>query len=162
MHERPTPQHAFLTRLVGEWTADFAADMGPDQPQHASAGRERVRLLGEFWAVCEGEIGGVEGNKHVTVMTLGYDAADQRFVGTFVGSMMSHLWHYTGTLDAAGNVLTLLTEGPSFHEPGKTAPYRDVIEFFSDDQRTLTSHTPLPDGTWKAFMTARYRRLHLP
>jgi hypothetical protein len=43
-------------------------------------------------------------------------------------------------------------------EPGKTALYRDVIEFQSDDQRTLTGAMQQPDGTWQTFMTVLYRR----
>jgi hypothetical protein len=38
------------------------------------------------------------------------------------------------------------------------APYRDVIEFKSDDHRVLTSHVRAEDGTWQAFMTANYYR----
>ena len=52
-------------------------------------------------------------------MTLGYDPVQKRFVGTFIGSMMTHMWIYNGTLDAAGKVLTLDTEGPGLlRRPG--------------------------------------------
>ena len=42
--------------------------------------------------------------------------------------MMTHLWVYDGALDAAGKVLTLDAEGPSFTGDGTTAKYQDVIE----------------------------------
>ena len=42
-----------------------------------------------------------------TLMTLGYDPRKKRFVGTFVGSMMTNLWIYDGELDKDERVLTL-------------------------------------------------------
>jgi hypothetical protein len=92
-------------------------------------------------------------------MTLGYDPAKGRFVGTFVGSMMTNMWVYEGTLDQKGNTLTLDTEGPSMVGDGSVAPYRDVIEMKSDDLRVMTSHGQGPDGNWTAFMTTTYRRV---
>jgi hypothetical protein len=72
--------------------------------------------------------------------------------------MMTHLWVYDGSLDATERVLTLNAEGPSFVAEGKTAKYQDVIEFESEDHRTLTSRTLGDDGQWHQFMTAHYRR----
>ena len=92
------------------------------------------------------------------ILTLGYDPSRKRFVGTWVGSMMTHLWVYDGALDAAGTVLTLDAEGPGFADKGKTAKYQDVVEFRSDDHRVLTSRVLGDDGTWHGFMTAHYRR----
>jgi hypothetical protein len=65
---------------------------------------------------------------------------------------------YDGALDAAERVLTLDTEGPDFSAEGKTAKYKDVIEFKSDDHRVLTSHMLGDGGVWHVIMTAHYRR----
>jgi hypothetical protein len=59
-------------------------------------------------------------------MTLGYDPAKKRFVGSFVASMMTFLWLYDGELDAAQKVLKLDAEGPSFAGEGKMAKYVDA------------------------------------
>jgi hypothetical protein len=91
-------------------------------------------------------------------MTLGYDPQQKRFVGTWIGSMMTRMWVYDGALDAAGRVLTLDTEGPNPAAEGKLARYKDVIEFKSDDYRVLTSSMLGDDGIWREFMTANYRR----
>jgi hypothetical protein len=91
-------------------------------------------------------------------MTLGYDPQKKRFVGTWVGSMMTWLWIYDGSLDAAQKVLTLSSDGPDFKVEGKLAKYRDVIEFKNDNHRVLTSHVLGEDGKWNQFMTAHYRR----
>jgi hypothetical protein len=94
----------------------------------------------------------------ITQMTLGYDPLKKRFVGTFIGSMMTHLWIYDGVLDAAGKVLTLDTEGPSFTDPTKMIKYQDIIEIKNADYRILSSQTLGEDGQWHPFMTAHYRR----
>ena len=91
-------------------------------------------------------------------MTLGYDPQSKRFVGTFIGSMMTHMWIYNGTLDASGKVLTLDTEGPDFSGAPGLVPYQDIIEFVSDDHRTLKSRLRDKDGNWNHFMEAHYRR----
>ena len=90
-------------------------------------------------------------------MTLGWDAGVRRFRGTFVGSMMPHMFVYEGTLDAETRVLTLETEGPSFTGAG-TARYRDVVEMRGDDERVVSSSVLGEDGSWTTFMTAQYRR----
>ena len=72
--------------------------------------------------------------------------------------MMTHLWLYEGSLDAAGRVLTLDAEGPSMTGDGKMAKYQDIITFESDDHRVLASRMLGDDGAWRQFMTAHYRR----
>jgi hypothetical protein len=91
-------------------------------------------------------------------MTLGYDPQKKRYVGTWIGSMMTHLWVYDGELDPSKRVLTLGSEGPSFTGDGTMSKYHDVIEFKSDDHRILRSRVQGADGTWQEFMTAHYRR----
>ena len=115
----------------------------------------------EFLAPCiyegEGEMPG--GGKSSSIMTLGYDPSQQRFVGTFVARVMTFLWKYSGTLDATQRILTLDTEGPSFTGDGTMVNYKDIIEFIDDDHRTLTSQSQNADGSWTQFMTAHYHRV---
>ena len=159
MQAEPQQEHQWLQRLVGEWTYEVAATMAPDQPPMECQGSERVRSLGGLWILAEGQGEMPGGGAATAVLTLGYDPQRQRYVGTWVGSMMTHLWVYDGALDAAGRVLTLNAEGPHMTDKGKTAQYKDVIEFTSDDYRVLTSHMLGDDGEWHGFMTANYRRV---
>ncbi len=152
----PQAEHLWLQRLVGEWTFEGECSMGPDQPSMKTTGRETVRSLGGLWTIGEGS-GDVSDGTCDSLMTLGYDPQTQRFVGTFIAAAMTHLWPYNGTLDAAGKKLTLDSEGPSFAD-GAMAKYQDIIEFLSDDHRTLSSQVLAADGTWQPFMTAHYRR----
>jgi hypothetical protein len=91
-------------------------------------------------------------------ITLGYDPDAQRFRGTFVGSMMTYLWTYDGSLDAEERVLTLDAEGPNMAEPGKMSRYQDIVELVDADERRLSSRIQMPDGSWQQFMTVRYQR----
>ena len=128
------------------------------QPPMKSTATESVRAIGDLWTVAEsqGEMPG--GALGTFVMTIGYDPRTSRFVGTWLGSMLTHLWVYDGWLDAAERVLTLEAEGPSMAGDGTLQPYRDVITLESDDHRVLTSHFLGEDGEWHHFMTAHYRR----
>jgi hypothetical protein len=132
--------------------------MGPGQPASKDSGSESIRSIGGLWTVAEGQ-GEMPGcGQARTIMTLGYDPKIKRYVGTFIASMMTHMWVYNGSLDAAGKVLTLHTEGPDFSGGPALVKYVDVIQFVSDDHRTLTSSLLGEDGTRQTFMTAHYRR----
>ena len=154
----PQAEHKWLQRLVGEWTFEGDATMGPDQPPSKFAGTESVRSIGGLWTLGEGIGKMPDGSPTVTFMTLGYDPVKKQFIGTFIGSMMTHMWPYNGTLDAAGKVLTLDSEGPDFSGGSAMAKYQDIIEFISDDHRTLKSRLQDSAGNWNEFMTAHYRR----
>lgn len=158
MQAQPQQEHQWLEQLVGEWT--YEAEM-PATPGHAASkqtGTESVRSLGGLWVLLEGRGEMPDGGPATTLMTLGYDPQRQRFVGTWIGSMMSHLWLYDGELDSAKKVLTLGSEGPSMTDTGKMAKYRDVVEIRSRDHRVLTAHALREDGKWQQFMTVNYRR----
>jgi Protein of unknown function (DUF1579) len=158
MKAEPQREHLWLQKLVGDWTYESAAVMEPGREPSNFAGTESVRSLGGLWVVAEGQGEMPGGGTATTVMTIGYDPRTQRYTGTWVGSMMTHLWVYEGFLDEAEKVLTLESEGPSFTAEGKMAKYRDVIEFKDDDHRTLTARVLGDDGTWSELMTAHYRR----
>jgi hypothetical protein len=158
MNVEPQKEHHWLQRLVGEWTFEFEAEM-PGAPPSRHTGTESVRSLGGVWTVGEAHEETTDGRGHTSIMTLGYDPARQRYVGSFVGSMMTYLWIYDGELDAEGKVLTLYAEGPSFTAEGEMGKYRDAIELRSDDHRVMTSSFLGENGRWSEFMTSHYRRV---
>jgi hypothetical protein len=150
-------EHQWLQKLAGEWTCEGEAAMEPGKPVEKWKATESVRTLDGVWFVCEGRGEIPKGGPSTKLMTLGYDPQIQRYVGTLTASVMTHLWVYEGALDADG-VLTLDTEGPDFSAEGKMTKYKDVIEFKSDDQRTLTSYMLGNDGKWQQIMAALYQR----
>jgi Protein of unknown function (DUF1579) len=157
MYTEPQKEHQWLDRFIGEWITESECSMGPDQPPAKTKGTEVVRSLGGLWIVAEGEGDMPDGNPGQTLMTLGFDSQSDRYVGTFIGSMMTHLWVYNGSLDADGKILTLDTEGPNFTQNFITK-YKDIIEFVSNDHRMMTSQILGDDGNWLQFMTAHYWR----
>ncbi len=158
MKAEPQKEHQWLQQLVGEWTSEADCSMGPGQPSTKSYGTERVRMVGGVWMVGEGQGEMPGGGTATMIMTLGYDAQKKKYLGTWIGSMMTHMWHYDGEMDATGRILTLSAEGPSMAGDGTMAKYQDIIEIKSKDHRTLSSRVLGPDGTWNHFMTAHYRR----
>lgn len=154
----PMDEHRWLEALLGQWRMEAECVMGPNEPPIKSTATETVRSLDGLWIVAEGE-GAVPGEDKISksVMSLGYDPVQKKFVGTFIASVMYHLWVYKGSLDATGKILTLDTEGPSFSGDG-LAPYQDIIEIVGPDHRRLSSQVLGDDGNWTRFMTANYYR----
>ena len=158
MKSEAQKEHLWLQKFLGEWTYELDCPAEPGKPPSKHTGSESVRSLGGLWILAEGKGQMPDGTPSATLMTVGYDPQKKRFVGTWIGSMMCNLWVYDGEVDASAKVLSLSAEGPAFDGSGKTALYRDVIEFKSDDLRVLTSHVKGDDGTWTQFMAADYRR----
>jgi len=153
---QPQDEHRWLQKLVGEWTTESECSPGTDE-LIKTTGTETVRSLGELWTIGEGSGEMPGGGIAKSVMTLGYDPAKKKFVGSFIASVMTHFWPYEGTLEPSGKALALMSEGPSFSGSG-TAKYKDVIEFHSDDHRTLSSSVLDENGNWNKFMEMHYRR----
>lgn len=151
-------EHKWLMRLLGSWKFESECNMGPAQPPVKTSATESVHSLGDLWTVSE--INGTmpDGTDVKSIMTLGYDPAKKRFVGSFVSSCMANIWVYDGELNAERTILTLDAEGPDFVDPTKFAKYQDIIELQDDNHRTLRSRFLTPDGQWNEFMQAHYTR----
>jgi Protein of unknown function (DUF1579) len=151
----PEKQHEWLQQLVGEWQLEAECSM-PGMPPEKSKGQDSVHALGDLWVVSETE-GTFMDEPVAGMMTLGYDTERDKFVGTSVCDSSTHLWEYTGTLDASGKVLTLETEGPD-PATGAKARFKDVIEIKDRDTRVMTSSMQGKDGNWTKIMTMTFRR----
>lgn len=134
-----TADHAWLLRMAGDYEIE--------------GGTETIRPLGEKWLLVEGSA--CEGDvAHRYAVTIGFDDAKGRYVGSFVGSLMSNLWVYEGYRE--GDSLILECEGPAF-DPEKGSfgdgamQYRDTITF-DGKVKTLVSTVQNPDGTWTEIM----------
>jgi hypothetical protein len=156
-HEQQNPS-AFLQKLVGEWSVTSYAVMDPSQEPYRFEGKESARMLGQQWFVSEYKAE-VEGQTLHSILTIGYDPAQEKFVATYVNAMQTQLWSYEGTLNDEGTMLTLKTEGPFMGDPNQTAEYRVVIERKDADQWTMGSQILVPgDGEWFEFLTFEYER----
>lgn len=149
---KPQAEHGFLEKLVGTWEVT-AKEMGEGE-----VWTEVVRSLHGLWFIAEGSGRMPGGGDATTVMTLGYDPDRSRYVGTWIGSMMNHLWVYEGEVSADGTTLSLYASGPDFENPGKTGEYREQIVIQDEDHRIFNSSARQPDGHWKQFMEVHYSR----
>lgn len=131
--------------------------MKPGEEAATFHGTETVRSLGGFWILAEGE-GEMGGTISRSVMTLGFDPPTNRFVGTWIGSMMPKLWIYDGEMNAGETLLSLYAEGPGWDDQGTIAKFRDDLEIRSADHKVFTSHSQDSAGKWIQIMEAHYRR----
>ena len=157
MFDTPQKEHAWLEQFVGDWISEGECSMGPGQEVQKTTGRGRAYMLGGLWLILEGEGGdNPDGEPFKSLMTVGYDIKKGQYVGTFIGSVMTHLWPYSGVLDASGKKLPLDSEGPRFDGEGMTK-YRDTIEFVDKDHWNFNGEVLL-DGTWHMIMKSTHRR----
>lgn len=150
----PRAEHRWLQRLLGEWTLE--AEPTPGQPDFT--GTETVRPLGDVWVMAEGSFQAAGRKPDRALMTLGFDTEKDRFVGTWIGSMLTYLWVYQGQLSDDETTLSLDCMGPSMRGDGRMIPYRDVIEVKSDNERLLRGLVQEDDGSWRQFMVTHYKR----
>lgn len=156
MFAKPQSEHHWLDQLIGEWDFEHRCQM-PDGTASTAPGRMTCRSLGGLWLIAESSGESEEGGGWSSVMTLGFDPAQNRYVGTFVGSMMTHIWPYRGSLDASGKRLPLWSEGPKFDGSG-IGEYRDTIEIIDADTWHFSSELLADDGQWVKFMDGRHVR----
>lgn len=157
MEAKPQKQHQWLEKITGSW--DFVSECGmvPGEPPVKFTGTLETRSIGGMWIVGEGNSEMPGGGFGTTIITLGFDIKQQRFVGTFIGSMMDFMWIYNGSLDASEKVLTLDTDGPSFTGEG-TAKYQDIITWINDDHHVMRSQVLGDDGKWTQVVEMTYKR----
>jgi hypothetical protein len=155
----PTSEHQWLLKLVGNWTFEHDCNMGPDQPAVKCSGKQTTVALGSLWTVGEMENAGPDGQPAKSIISVGFDPARGKFVGTFISSCMPQLWIYEGSLDEGRKILTLNAEGPSFAGDGTMAKYQDIIELVDDNQYLFYSQFLNADGSWNRFMDGKYTRV---
>lgn len=155
---QPTAEHKWLEQFVGEWETTARSLPTPGTPEMTCNGKLTNRMLGGHWLVSNIE-NQIEGFRMEGLQTIGYDREKKKYIGTWIDSVMDHLWTYEGSVDKTGKILTLEAEGPNMLEPGKTALYRDTYEFKSEDEIATTSQVQGPDGEWVTFMTGTAKRV---
>ena len=122
-----------------------------------SSGTISSRMIGGLWVINEMK-GDLAGTTVIGIQTIGFDPSKQKYVGTWVDSMSNHMWHYEGTLDETGKILTLQAEGPNMMADGKLAKFEDEYEFKSADEIAISSRMLGDDGKWITFLTGVAKR----
>ncbi len=155
MFGKPQEQHRGLDQFVGSWRIEQTCHT-PDGKTNQVQSEMTCRMLGGLWLILD-QSGTSDEGDWTCMTTLGYDPKKNQYIGTFVGSMMTHMWEYQGQVDASGKRLPLSTVGPTFDGAG-TANYRDTIEVVSADVWRFTSDMEQKDGEWSQIMAATHTR----
>jgi len=156
MFAKPRAEHHWLDQLIGERDFEHRCQM-PDGNASTTPGRMTCRSLGGLWLIGESSGESDEGDHWSSLMTLGFDPGQKQYVGTFIGSMMTQIWPYRGSLDASGKRLPLWSEGPKFDGSG-IGEYRDTIEIIDSDTWHFSSELLADDGQWVKFLDGRHVR----
>ncbi len=155
----PGSEHKWLQQFEGEWTTTMnpvGPAAGNADSQEEPNGKMSSKMLGGFWMVNNFELD-MGGTTMHAIQTIGYDTEKKKYIGTWVDSMMNHMWHYEGVVEASGKKILLEADGPNIMGGEGMARFRDSYEFKSADHIILTSET-LSEGKWTTFMTMDIRR----
>ncbi|MES2996504.1 MAG: DUF1579 domain-containing protein [Verrucomicrobiota bacterium] len=152
----PVKEHEFLKQFAGEWTVETQLFMEPGKPPVTVKGTESAKMLGGFWVVGETKCE-MMGQPFTGIMSLGYDPEKKKYTGTWIDSMTSTLWTYTGSVDETGKILTLECAGKCPMD-GKFYQMRDTTEWKSPDQRVMKNERKGEDGKWVTGMTSTATR----
>ncbi len=155
---KPSQEHDWLHKFIGEWTTESKATMGPDQPPMQCSGTLTSRKIGGFWVLNEMK-GEWSSGPMTGIQTIGYDQGKKKYVGTWVDSATAFMWQYEGNVDPSGKVLTLDADGPNFTGDGKLTNFQDIYEFKSADEILMTSRMLGADGKWVTFMSGTAKRI---
>lgn len=149
----PVSEHKLLKKFVGTWKTTSESFEGEKSTAKAD-GTMTGTMLGEFWLLSETKAS-MGDFKMRALQTIGYDTSKKKYVGTWVDSIMNHMWHYEGT--AEDNRLILNTEGPNYMAEGRIQKFRDIYEFVSDDEIRTRSEV-WQDDQWVVFMRGSAKR----
>lgn len=141
----PGEAHKILGAMAGKWTGRMKvwSSAAPSQPPLESTEESETRLmLGGRFAYEEAK-GSLMGMAMQRVSILGYDNYKKVYTLVFYSSMDTATNTASGSLDAAGKVLTLRGE---FDEPAGKTPFKNVIRIESDDLHVFESYRIYPDG----------------
>lgn len=155
MFQSPQQEHHWLNQLMGEWK--FSHKCGPDS---VSEGTLTTRSMSGMWVLLEYEGPMPDSDTPWTSQAcLGFDPQTGLYRGTFVASMMSHLWIYEGELNEDKTALVLNVEGPRMDGKPGMAKYRDIYEIVDADHWILRSEMLDETGDWQPFMEGHQYRV---
>lgn len=146
---KPSPEHAYLKKMVGDWDCTMKM-MGMEMKCSHS-----YEMLGDFWVTgkFKGDFGGMkmEGRD-----TAGYDPIKKQFVSSWIDSMSPHAMTMTGTYDERTKTMTSV--GTGIGDDGKPAKFKDVNTWKNDDEMSFTMSEE-KDGKWEVKFTIDYKRV---
>ena len=124
--------HQRLQKAVGSWTTETKSWTGPGDPQ-VSTGTSEARALMDGRYVAEDFRGTMMGKPFTGMGVDGYDNLKKKFVSTWIDSMGTGIAYGEGTLDAKGQLTTILNFTDAM--TGKPTKMRVVTRWEGDNKR---------------------------
>lgn len=143
----PAREHELLKNYVGEWDVAISAWRSPGSAPETSQGSMRAALLfdGRFLqADFDLMMGGMKARG---LEIIGYDLFKKAYTTFWIDSWSTGFVTTSGTLDAAGRVLTETGAYPDVLTDGKTQQaIRNVTTFLGDGKFKFEMFMAMPDG----------------
>ena len=153
----PGPEHAKLSKLVGEWNLSLKYTMDPSQPMVEAKSTSVVTSLMDgryFQEVSTGDMGGMPfSGMGIT----GYDNVTRKYVSTWMDNMGTGIMMSEGAANAAGDVISWAGDA-SDPMTGKKTRYRLVTRFVNDNQHVFEMYSKGPNGKEMKIMEITYDR----
>ena len=152
----PGPEHAFLKHYVGEWETQIKSWMKPGQEPSVSKGEAKGKLIlgGRYLKVAHK--GTVMGMPFEGFAISGYDNFKKEYLSTWMDNMGTGIMLSHGTVDAAGKILTELSEVDDIFTGNKVRT-RSVTTIVNADKIVMEMYMG-PEGNEFKNMEAVYIR----
>jgi len=152
----PTPEHAVLHRLLGEWKARMEVYTGgSDKPDKARATETVRTCCGGLFVLTELNdlaMKSPRGGRGI----LGYDPIRRRYILAWADDRSTTLELAAGDYDEASDAITFVYEQPDAE--GGARQLHDVFAWDGPDRRSRTISATDPDGTARPLVAIQYRR----
>lgn len=145
----PGPEHAVLDVFVGVWRVSSTIWMAPDTEPTQSETRSDIRwILGKRF-LAEAVMGTMDmGGEEVPFEgfgVTGYDNLAGQYVGTWMDTMSTSIYSFTGDFDVVTQTLTMTGE---YEDPmtGQPAVMRSEVTFVSEDEIVTKMYQQVGDA----------------
>jgi hypothetical protein len=152
--DQSSKPHDQLKRLVGNWTTEMTSFYpNPEEPT-VTKGKANFRMIlgGNF--VEQRFTGEVDGQKYQGIGVSGFDAAQGKYVGTWMDSLNTGIMHTEGTYDVKTHSFTETSE---MSTPGGKMKTKHVTKYVNANNFLFTMYMVTPDGEQK-IMEINYTR----
>lgn len=148
---KPGEPHKLLANMKGQWNATMRMWMDPSQPPMESKGQATFepvmggRFMQQKLAIA------MMGMPYEGLGYTGFDNHRRMFIGTWMDSMSTSISFSKGSINPAGDQITMFTEmdEPSTGEIGKVAKF--VTRFENDDTFVFEAWEVMYGEPWKVF-----------
>lgn len=152
--EKQTELHATMQKTAGEWTGTITMQ-GPEGEMELPAS-ETVEAFGEHWVTSNFTCPMGPDQTYHGRGTFGYDARNEKLVGTWIDNGSSYMAVMEGEVDEDTGNHVMTWDAPSSADPSKIVPHKSVTTH-SEGAYTMQFHEKM-DGEFVPTMSMDMKR----